>query len=358
MAPAPRSPPRPSTPATPRPDGLLLDLCRGWDDAAHGHRHRHVYHAALGLAHDQRARNDPGGVLLPVVPRRWRQQGQPVHQLRPDPRPLQHRHRHGAGADRGHAVRRHHARHRVVVRPGHGHRQALAVDDPGRAGHRVRLGALLRDPRASPTRRRSRSPTTCTTCAPPTAVRIGLDIAGQGHGRVRLQRRRPDRRPRAATRWTAGTRPASCCSSSTARRSTSTSRCSPATPLAPELDDRRLAPVRPGERRSRTSPPLRATARIAISPGYWKSGDGLRHRAVPGPRSHPLAGEHRRDERLRRQVAADHDVQRVGRGHRDRELLRLPGHRPAGTYCDWSAGGTASDSSPICTTLRHPPDPS
>ena len=66
-------------------------------------------------------------------------------------------------------------------------------------------------------------------------------------------------------------------------------------------------------------------------PGVLEGRHRLRHRTVPGPRPGALAVQHRGDERLRGEVAADHHLQRVGRGHRDRELLRLP-RQPAAGY--------------------------
>ena len=73
--------------------------------------------------------------------------------------------------DRGHAVRGRDARPRLLVRADLEHREALARDHAGRPRHRLQPGRRTTSRKAPPTRRRSRSPTTSTTCAAPTAAR-------------------------------------------------------------------------------------------------------------------------------------------------------------------------------------------
>ena len=178
------------------------------------------------------------------------------------------------------------------------------------------------EPEGISIRRRPRSPPTCTTCAGGT-TRVGVGhVAGQADARVRLQRGRHDTRPRLCDGDPLEAGQAASCSTSTARRSTSTSRCSPATRRAPTREHRRLAPVRPGQRRPGL-PRRRATGRTRSRPGFWKAGNAYGTAPFLARDRARWQASIASDERLEREVAADHDVQRVGRGHGDRELLRL-----------------------------------
>ena len=261
----------------------------------------------------------------PWFPEAWTQQGlKPVHQLRPDPRLLQHRRRHGRGPDRGHAVRRHHGRHRVVVRSGHRHRPALAGDD-----RRPRQGtgfgwAPYYEPEG---------------ISDPTPQQIADDLHYLWTTYAAQDRRWPTSPGKGMVVFVYN-----------ADDPTTAKGCDTVDPLdpgppAPAAAVRRDRLHRPqGLPRLRQLAPGRSTAGTSTGPASAAS--RLRRRAGRRlvSRSRPATGSPVRPTAPRRsspaiaarwqasiaamvasgaQVAADHHLQRVGRGHRDRELLGL-----------------------------------
>ena len=183
-------------------------------------------------------------------------------------------------------------RPRLVVRPEFEHRYPLAGALPGRTGHRVQLGAVLRArgplrPDARRDRRRSALP------AHDVRRRAGAGhAAGQGDARVRLQRGRSRHRPRLrdGDPLEAGE---DILQRSTPRAVYVDLKVFPGyATCAEQREHRRLAPVRPGQRRSELLAHS-GRRRVRDLPGVLEGRQRVRHRAVPGPRPRPLASTSR-----------------------------------------------------------------
>ena len=279
----------------------------------------------------------------PWFPEAWVQQGQnPFTNYSPTRGSLPHRRRNREGADRRHAIRRHHDRYRVVVRAGHHDRQALARADLGCARDGDSAGPRTTSRKVSPTRRLTISLPTFTTSstvprnqhgcsglatfsgkgmpvfvynADDLTQAKGCDTVIAGRCRARCRRvntatdlRRPEGVPR--LRHRARACPLSTVGINTSRRG-----------------------------RSRTSHRRPGDGSYSISPGYWKSGAPVSDRAIPDPQPGPMAASIASMDASGARWQLITTYNEWGEGTAIESASGCRNSAPDGTYCDWS--GTA-----------------
>ena len=281
---------------------------------------------------------------------------EPVHELLADPRVLRHRRRDRA-RPRSPTCSTAASASGIASWFGQGstHRRALAGADAGREGNRLRAGRRTTSPKGSPTRRRSRSPTTSTTCGRRTADGDSGLLYLSGKGMAVFVYNADDLTQAKGCDTVEPLEPGAPAAARPVRRERL--RRPEGLPRLPDVPghrrDRRLAPVRARRARTRTSPRRRATARTRSRPGYWKSG------ATYGTAPFLARDRARWQASIASMRASGAKWQLIttynewGEGTAIESSSGCRSAAPAGTYCDWSGGGTVSE--PLADLHAVPP---